>query len=101
MSTALQVISELLSVSNSMASSSARESRLVERLGISVVYCPSELRAEVEMAGVVALASEAESQQKNSRFHNLQLRLSNLRPSSNDAEHFEKTDGFISIEVKN
>jgi hypothetical protein len=51
----------------------------------------------VEIAGVVALASEAESQQKNSLFHNLQLRLSNLRPSSNDAEHFEKTRVCMSI----
>ena len=90
MSTALQATSEL-SFSNSIASSSAKESRLVDKLGISVVYCPSELRAEVEIAGVVALAPDAESQQKNSRFHNRQLRLSNLRPSSNDAEHFEKT----------
>ena len=80
------------SVSNSRASSSASESRLPDRLGTSAVYRPSELLDEMEMAGVVALASETGSQQKVSRFHNLQLRFSSLRPSSNDPAHLEKTE---------
>jgi hypothetical protein len=87
--------SELLSVSNSRASSSAIESRLPERLGTSVAYRPSELRAEREMAGVVELASEMGSQQKDSLPHSLQLRFSNRRPSSSDAEHLEKTAGWL------
>lgn len=50
-------------MSNSRASSSASESRLEsrlpERLGTSIAeYRPSELRGEMEMAGVVAFASE-------------------------------------------
>lgn len=43
------------------------------------------------MAGVVELASETGSQQNVSRFHNLQLKFSSLRPSSNDPEHLENT----------
>jgi hypothetical protein len=79
-------------VSNSRASSSASESRLPERLGTSVVeYRPSGLLEAIEMAGVVALASETGSQQNVSLFHNLQLRFSNRRPCSNDAAHLEKT----------
>lgn len=78
-------------MSNSRASSS-NESRLPERLGTSVQeYRPSELLAEMEIAGVVALASDTGSQQNVSLFHNLQLRFSNLRPSSNDPAHLEKT----------
>jgi len=79
-------------VSNSRASSSASESRLPERLGTSVVeYRPSGLLEEIEMAGVVALASETGSQQNVSLFHNLHDRFSNLRPCSNDAAHLENT----------
>lgn len=79
-------------MSNSRASSSASESRLPERLGTSVVeYRPSGLLEEIEMAGVVALASETGSQQNVSLFHNLHDRFSNLRPCSNDAAHLENT----------
>jgi hypothetical protein len=79
-------------VSNSRASSSASESILPERLGTSVVeYRPSGLLEAIEMAGVVALASETGSQQNVSLFHNLQLRFSNRRPCSNDAAHLENT----------
>jgi hypothetical protein len=56
------------------------------------VYRPSELLWEMEMAGVVALASETGSQQNVSLFHSLQLRFSSLRPSSNDPAHLEKTE---------
>jgi hypothetical protein len=45
----------------------------------------------MEMAGVVELASETGSQQKVSLFHNRQLKFSNLRPSSNEPAHLEKT----------
>jgi len=84
-------VEEELSVSNSRASSS-NESRLPERLGTSVLeYRPSELLDEIEIAGVVALASDTGSQQKVSLFHNLQLKFSNLRPSSNEPAHLEKT----------
>lgn len=84
-------VEEELSVSNSRASSS-NESRLPDRLGTSVQeYRPSELLEEIEIAGVVALASDTGSQQKVSLFHNLQLRFSNLRPSSNEPAHLEKT----------
>lgn len=79
------------SVSNSRASSSARDSRLPDRLGTSVEYRPSGLLDAMEMAGVVALASEMGSQQKVSLFHNLQLKFSNRRPCSKDAAHLEKT----------
>lgn len=81
----------MLSVSNSRASLSASESRLVDRLGGSAEYRPSKLLAEMEMPGVVLLASETGSQQKVSLFHNRQLKFSNLRPSSNDEAHREKT----------
>jgi hypothetical protein len=92
MSTGADEEEEVLSDSNSIASSSAKESRLPDRLGTSFVeYRPSEFREEIEMAGVVALASEIGSQQKVSLFHNLQLRFSNLRPSSRDPAHLEKT----------
>lgn len=79
------------SLSNSIASSSTSESILPDRLGTSAVYPPSELLAEMEMAGVVELASETGSQQKVSLFHNRQLRFSNLRPSSSEPAHLENT----------
>jgi hypothetical protein len=82
----------VLSDSNSRASSSESESRLPERLGTSgVEYRPSELLDAIEIAGVVALASEIGSQQKVSLFHNLQLRFSNLLPSSREPAHLENT----------
>lgn len=83
--------SEVFSASISMASSSAKESRLPERLGISEVTEGADRLARLEMEGAVALAWG--SQQKVSRFHNLQLRFSNRRPCSNDSEHLENT-GF-------
>jgi hypothetical protein len=55
------------------------------------VYRPSDVLADIEVAGVVALASEIGSQQKVSRFHNLQLRFSRRRPSSREPAHREKT----------
>lgn len=83
---------EVWSDSNSRASSSGSESRLPERLGTSIVeYRPSELLEAMEIAGVVALASDTGSQQKVSLFHSLQLRFSNLRPSSRDPAHRENT----------
>jgi hypothetical protein len=85
----------VLSESNSRASSSTSESRLPDRLGGSAEYRPSELLAEMEIAGVVALASEAGSQQKVSLFHNRQLKFSNLRPSSIDEAHREKTANML------
>jgi hypothetical protein len=91
MSTGAEVEAEVLSVSKSRASSSTSESRLPDRLGTSVEYRPSELLAEMEMAGVVELASETGSQQKVSLFHSRQLKFSNLRPSSNEPAHLEKT----------
>jgi hypothetical protein len=90
-STGAEVEAEVCSLSNSIASSSASESRLPDRLGTSAVYPPSELLAEMEMAGVVELASETGSQQKVSLFHNRQLRFSNLRPSSSEPAHLENT----------
>lgn len=87
-----EVEEDVLSDSNSIASSSASEERLAERLGTSgTEYRPSELLAAIEIAGVVALASDIGSQQKVSLFHNLQLRFSNRRPSSRDPAHREKT----------
>jgi hypothetical protein len=92
MSRGADVEEEVLSDSNSRASSSTSESRLPERSGTSVdEYRPSELLEDIEIAGVVALASETGSQQNVSRFHNLQDRFSSLRPSSNDPTHLEKT----------
>ena len=91
MSTGADVDAEVLSVSNSRASSSASESRLPDKLGTSAEYRPSELLEDIEIAGVVALASETGSQQKVSLFHNLQLKFSNLRPSSNEPAQREKT----------
>ena len=82
---------EVWSLSNSIASSSTSESRLPDRLGTSAAYPPSELLAEMEMAGVVELASETGSQQKVSLFHSRQLRFSNLRPSSSEPAHLENT----------
>lgn len=79
------------SESKSIASSSTNESRLVERPGISVEYRPSELLHEMEIAGVVELASETGSQQNVSRFQSLQLKFSSLRPSSKDPAHLENT----------
>jgi hypothetical protein len=81
---------EDVSESNSRTSSSNSESGLLERSGTSAVYRPSELLWEMEMAGVVALASETGSQKNVSLFHSLQLRFSSLRPSSNDPAHLEK-----------
>lgn len=77
------------SQSNSIASSS-NDSTLPDSSGMSAVYRPSEIRFDIEIAGVVAFASPG-SQQKVSRFHSLQLRFSSLRPSSNDPAHLEKT----------
>jgi hypothetical protein len=90
-STGAEVEAEVWSLSNSIASSSTSESRLPDRLGTSAAYPPSELLAEMEMAGVVELASETGSQQKVSLFHNRQLRFSNLRPSSSEPAHLENT----------
>lgn len=90
MSSGAEVEEEVWSLSNSSASSSASDSTLPERLGTS--YRPSELLNAMEMAGVVELASDTGSQQKVSLFHNLQLKFSNLRPSSSDPEHREKTE---------
>lgn len=91
MSRGWDVDEEVLSLSNSSASSSANESRLPERLGTSVEYRPSEFLDAMEMTGVVEFASDTGSQQKVSLFHNRQLRFSSLRPSSKDPEHLEKT----------
>jgi hypothetical protein len=91
MSRGAEVDEEVWSLSNSSASSSESESRLPERLGTSVEYRPSEVLDAMEMAGVVALASETGSQQKVSLFHNLQLKFSSRRPSSKEPEHLEKT----------
>lgn len=81
----------MLSLSNSNASSSANDSKLPERSGRSAVYRPSELLEDIDIAGVVELASDTGSQQKVSLFHNLQLKFSNRRPSSNDPAHLENT----------
>lgn len=78
------------SLSNSVVSSSATESTLPDKSGISAVYRPLEFRDAMEIAGVVAFASPG-SQQKVSLFHNLQLRFSKRRPSSTDPAHREKT----------
>jgi len=78
------------SLSNSIASSSANESTLPDKSGISAVYRPLEFLDAIEIAGVVAFASPG-SQQKVSLFHNLQLRFSKRRPSSTDPAHREKT----------
>jgi hypothetical protein len=61
------------------------------------VYRPSDVLADIEVAGVVALASEMGSQQKVSRFHNLQLRFSRRRPSSKEPAHREKTRWLQSV----
>ncbi len=84
---------EVLSDSNSTASSSANESRLFDRLGAVLLfeYRPSGLLEEMEIAGVVEFASETGSQQKVSRFHSLQLKFSNRLPSSSEPAHREKT----------
>jgi hypothetical protein len=95
MSRGAEVEDEVLSESNSRASSSASESKLPDRLGTSAEYRPSELLAEMEIAGVVALASEIGSQQNVSLFHNRQLRFSSLRPSSSDPAHLEKTEVWL------
>lgn len=91
MSSGFEVEDEVLSLSNSKASSSANDSRLPQSSGTSAVYRPSGLLEDIEIAGVVALASDMGSQQKVSLFHNLQLKFSNLRPSSNEPAHLEKT----------
>lgn len=82
---------EVLSESNSTASSSSTDAKLPERLGTSDEYLPSEFRLVIEIAGVVLLASETGSQQKVSLVHNLHDKFSSLRPSSRDPAHLEKT----------
>jgi hypothetical protein len=84
------------SLSNSIASSSANESTLTDKSGMSVVYRPLEFRDAIDMAGVVAFASPG-SQQKVSLFHNLQLRFSKRRPSSTDPAHREKTIPLLAL----
>jgi hypothetical protein len=84
------------SLSNSIASSSANESTLPDKSGISAVYRPLEFRADMEIAGVVAFASPG-SQQKVSLFHSLQLRFSKRRPSSTDPAHREKTRPLLAL----
>jgi len=91
MSRGADVEEEVLSLSNSRASSSTSESRLPESSGTSGEYRPSELLADIEIAGVVALASEMGSQQNVSLFHSLQLKFSNRLPSSNEPAHRENT----------
>ena len=95
MSTGVEVEADTCD-SNSRASSS-NESTLPDSSGTSgCEYRPSEFLDAIEMAGVVAFASPAGSQQKVSLFHNLQLRFSNLRPSSKDPAHLEKTRPLVS-----
>ena len=91
MSRGATIDAEVLSVSNSRASSSASESRLPDKLGTSAEYRPSELLDEMEIAGVVEFASETGSQQNVSLFHSRQLKFSNLRPSSKEAAQRENT----------
>jgi hypothetical protein len=86
----VELVSE---ASNSTASSSA-VSTLPERSGISALYRPSDVLDAIEIAGVVEFAARG-SQQKVSRFHNLQLRFSSLRPSSNEPAHREKTSTLL------
>ena len=81
---------ELSSLSVAMASSSANESMLPDSSGRSEVYRPSELRCDIEIAGVVAFGSPG-AQQNVSLFHSRQLRFSSLRPSSMDPAHLLKT----------
>jgi hypothetical protein len=73
-------------------SSDAAESTLDDNEGISFGL---GRRGRTSMAGVVARCGCA-SQQKVSRFHNLQLRFSNLFPSSIDSAHLEKTGSWES-----
>jgi hypothetical protein len=68
-------------------SSDAAESTLEDNEGTSFGL---GRRGRTSMAGVVARCGCA-SQQNVSRFHNLQLRFSNLFPSSIDSAHLEKT----------
>ena len=74
------------------ASSDAAESTLDDNEGTSFGL---GRRGRTSMAGVVARCGCA-SQQKVSRFHNLQLRFSNLFPSSIDSAHLEKTGSWES-----
>jgi hypothetical protein len=69
------------------ASSDAAESTLDDNEGTSFGL---GRRGRTSIAGVVARCGCA-SQQKVSRFHNLQLRFSNRFPSSIDSAHLEKT----------
>jgi len=69
------------------STSDATESTLADSSGISLDF---GLELATLIAGVVASCGCA-SQQKVSRFHNLQLRFSSLRPSSIDSAHFENT----------
>lgn len=62
------------------------------------MYFPSELLDAIEMAGVVAFASLV-PQQKVSLFHNLQLRFSRRRPSSNEPAQREKTISPVSFYI--
>lgn len=73
------------------------ESRLPDRLGGSAEYSTPELLAEMEIAGVVVLASKTASQQKVPLFHNRQLKFSNLRPSSIDEADRETANMLIFV----
>lgn len=85
MSTAAET--EVDETSSGSNSSSTTDSRLPESSGISWF----SVGREMEIAGVEVEGSGVGSQQKVSRFHNLQLRFSNLRPCSNDPAHRENT----------
>ena len=76
--------------SSCSSSSEAAESTLADSSGIS---SGSRLDFWILRVGTVWSCS----QQKVSRFHNLQLRFSNRRPSSSDSAHFENTAREISI----
>ena len=69
------------------SSTEEMESTLADRSGMSLEL---GLGRFISIAGVVA-SSGCDSQQKVSRFHILQLRFSNRRPSSIDSAHLEKT----------
>lgn len=84
-------VDELSSQSDAIASSlSCNESTLPDSSGRSAPYLPSELRCDIEMAGVVAFASPG-AQQKVSLVHSRHDKFSSLRPSSMDPAHLLKT----------
>lgn len=83
-------VAAVSSLSNSIASSSASESTLPDRSGMSDVDRAAELLGAMEIAGVAFFASSC-WQQKVSLFHNRQLRFSKRRPSSREPAHLEKT----------